>query len=73
MFHYDEQTSGGLYDFVHLNNVRVTDNFQDMELATDTLDVGYFGNFVFFKNLDCDLLLSEKMDSFLYLSEGALT
>ena len=73
MFHYYEQPSGSLDDLVHLYNVRMANNLEDVELATNSFHISDFGDLVFLKNFDCDLLLCEKMDSLFNLSEGALT
>ena len=44
-----------------------------MYLATDSFYVGYFCDFVFLKDLDCDLLLCKKMDSLFHFAEGTLS
>ena len=53
--------------------MRVADYLKDVDLATYSLYVRYFCDFVFFKYLDCDLLLREKMDSLFHFAEGALS
>jgi len=72
VLHYNEESSRRLYDLVHLNDVRMANNFEDVEFSTHSFNVGDFGDLVFLKNFDCDLLLCEKMDSLLNFTESAL-
>ena len=44
-----------------------------MYLPTDSFYISYFCDFVFLKDLDCDLLLCKKMDSLFHFAEGTLS
>ena len=72
MLHNDVQPGRRLNDLVHLNDVRVTYNFQNMDFSGHTLYIVDFSDFAFFEYFDCDLLLSEQMNAFLDFAESAL-
>lgn len=72
VLHNDVEPCWGLDDLVHLNNVGVAHYFENVDFPSDSLDVVYLCDFVFFEDFDCYFLLSEQMNSLLHLAEGAL-
>jgi hypothetical protein len=72
VFHDDKQIGGSLYDFVHLDDVWVTNKLQNVEFTGDSFDICYFSDLALVEDLYCNLLFGEKMDSFLYFPERSL-
>ena len=73
VLHDQKQPLRCFYDLVHLNDMGVSDDFEDVDLSLNTLNIVYIVNFPLFKNLDGDLLACVDVISLLDLSESALT
>jgi hypothetical protein len=72
VLHDQKQATRRLDDFVELNNVRVPHYLQDVNFAAHSLHIVHLANFIFFQNLNGHLLVREKMDALLHLSERSL-
>lgn len=55
VFHNQKQPTGSFDDFVKLNNVRMPNYFQNVDLPRHAFDVVHISYFVFFQDLNCDL------------------
>lgn len=71
--HDQKELLGGLYDFVKLHDIGVSDEFQNVDLPRDSLHVSYFSYFAFFEDFDRYILVGRFVDSWLDLPEGAFT
>lgn len=70
--HHEEQVLGRLYDFVELDDVRMADQFEDVDLPGYALHVGNVDDLFLFEDLYGDGLVSGLVRGQLHLSEGAL-
>ena len=50
VLHDKKKLFGGLDYLVQLDYAWVADQFQDMDLSTDSLDIGYIDHFLFLKD-----------------------
>lgn len=71
VLHDHEDDVGGLYDLVELCDGGVAYEFEDVELAGDSLDVGDVFDFIFLEDFDGDGLLGGDVGGFFDLAEGA--
>ena len=72
MLHNDVKAGWCLNNLVHLDDVGVADNFQNVELTCHSLNIRHLNNLVLHKNLNCDFLPRKEMNTFFNFSEGAL-
>ena len=72
VFHNEIKLLWRFYNFIKLNDVRMADHFQDVDLSGDSFDVRYICNPFLFKNLDRNFLPGQSVGAKLDLSEGAL-
>ena len=56
VLHYEIELFWCLDDFIKLNDVRVSDHFQDVDFTGDSLNVVYVLYLVFFQDLNCYFL-----------------
>ena len=63
---------GGLDDLIHLDDVRVPHQFQNVDFTGHPFDICNFGYFRLVQDLDRHLLLGEQMGALLDFAEGAL-
>ena len=71
VLHDQKQLLGCLDNFIELHDVRVSDDFQNVDLTHDSSDVSLVLDLVFFKHFDCDLLLGQLVDAFPNFAERA--
>lgn len=67
--HHQKEMFRCFYYFVQLNDVRVTNEFQDMNLPRDSLDICNINNSIFFKDFDGHFLSSWHMGGKLDFAE----
>ncbi len=72
-FHDQVQALVGLDHLVQLDQVRVSQNLQDMNLTGHPLDVGVVLDLLLFKYFDGHHLTCQDVRSTLHLPEGSLT
>ncbi len=72
MLHDHKKASGGLDDFIKLDDVRVAHNLQNVDFTADALHVVNVCDFAFFQNLNCNLLIRKNMNSFLHFAKCPL-
>jgi hypothetical protein len=63
---------GRLNYLVQLDDVRVADEFQDVDFPAHSLYIGHIHDLVFLQDFDCHLLAGQGVDAQLHLAEGAL-
>lgn len=73
MLHDEKQSVLGLDDFVELNDVRMLDYFQNVNLARNSFDVIDIVDLPLVENLDGDALARVHMDTLLHLAKRALS
>jgi hypothetical protein len=73
MLHNHIQSRWSFYNFVKLNDVGMTNNFQDVYFSCNTLYVINLSDFIFFKDFDSYFLVSKQVDTLLNFSKGSLT
>ena len=71
ILHDHKNVVGCLYDLVQLSDGGMPDHFEDVQLASDSLDICDVLDFIFLKNFDRDGFLSGNMSRFFHFSEGA--
>lgn len=52
-----------LNDLIKLHKIGVSDEFEDMDLASDSFDVRHFIDFLFLQKLDCYFLVGMFMNT----------
>lgn len=72
IFHDQVELLWCLNNFVELNNVRMPDHFEDMDLTRYSFDIVHVLDFIFFKNFYRNLLTGAVMNSELHFSESTL-
>lgn len=70
--HHEKQILCSLNDLVKLNDIGMTDELQDVNLARYSLNIGNVNDFVLFEDFDCNGLPCWLMGGVFYLSEGTL-
>lgn len=73
VLHDQKQVFWGLDYFVELDQVRMTDQFQNVDLPADSFNVADVCDLLFLQYLYCHFLLRQFMDCQFYLAEGSLT
>lgn len=58
---------------IQLNDIRMSDNLENVNLSRHTFDIGLVFDLIFFQNLDCNFLASDQMSSQSYFTECALS
>lgn len=72
VFHDEIQLAASFNDFIELDNVRVPDQFQDVDLTSDTFYISNFQDTLFLQNLDGYSLACQNMGPQFDLAKGAL-
>lgn len=72
VLHDQKQVFWGLDYFVELNQVRMTDQFQNVDLPAHSFNVTDVRDLLLLQYLYCHLLLRQFMDCQFYLAEGSL-
>lgn len=72
VLHDQEEVLGRLDNLVELDEVRVADQFEDVDLAGDTFDVRYVHDLLLLQHLHCHLLARPLVDRQLHLPERPL-
>jgi len=72
ILHDHEDCVGGFYDFVQLSDGRVADQFEDVEFAGDSFDIGDVFDFVFLQDFDGHGFEGVIMDGLFDFAECAL-
>ncbi len=67
--HYYEKLLWSLNNFVKLDDIRMSDDIQNMNLSRYSLHISYINYFFLQKYLNCDFLSGKHMMSHLYFSE----
>ena len=73
MFHDQEKSGWCFNDLIQVNDVRMSHNFQNVNLPSHSLNIVCVINLVFLENLDSDFLTSEYMVALFDLAKGTLT
>lgn len=73
MLHDEEESLGCFYDLVNLNDAGMSDNFENMDLSGNPLNVIYVLNFPFIQDFDSHFLPSIDVITLLDFSEGSLS
>ena len=55
--HNQKQLFGGLNDLIQLDEIWMSNKFENMNFACDSFDVGDFADFIFFQEFDCYFLV----------------
>lgn len=71
--HDQEQMFWGLDDLVKLNDVGMADQFEDVDLSGNSLDICHIDDSILFKNFYCNFLSSWDVCGKLHFSEGTLS
>lgn len=71
ILHYQIQLLGSFNDLVQLNNVRMSNHFEDVDFASNPFHIVYVHNFVFFKNFHGNTLPSQLVYPQLDLSKSS--
>ena len=72
IFHNKVQLFLGLNDLIKLDNLRVSDDLQNVDLSGHTLHIGNINDLRLLKDLDCDFFSSREVSPQFDLAEGAL-
>lgn len=72
VLHYQKELTTRFYDFKQLNDVGMSHDFYDLNLAHDPRNIGLFFYFVLLKYFDCYFFLCKNMRSQSDFSECAL-
>ena len=72
VFHDDEDPVVGFDDLVELGYRRVADQFEDVQLSRDALNIGYILDFVLLQDLDGHGLAGVPVDGLFDLAKSAL-
>lgn len=72
VLHDEKKLFGGLDDLIKLNDAGMADEFQDVDFAGDSLDVGNIDDFLLLQDLDCHFLARLDMRGGFYFAECAL-
>lgn len=72
VLHNDVEASRGFNNLIHLNDVRVAHNLQDVDLSRNALNVVHFCDFILFEDFDRDLLIREQVNAFFDFAESSL-
>ena len=59
--------------FVKLNDIGVSNDFEDVYFPGDPLDIRLVLDFVLLQYFDCDLLAGDQVRAQSYFAEGALS
>lgn len=62
ILHHKEQIFRRLDDLIQLDEIRMPDQFEDMYLSGNTLDVRYIDYFLLFQHLNCYFLTRPLVD-----------
>lgn len=62
-----------LYDLIELDNVRVSDQFKNVNFTSDSLNIRHVAYAALFKYFDCHTFLSELMCAFSHFTKSALS
>ena len=57
------QLPGSLNDFIKLNNIRVSRQFQNLDFSGNSFNVNIFHNLMFFENFDCYFFAGDVMSA----------
>ena len=71
--HYEGKLSGSLNNFIKLDYVWMSYNFQDLDFPHDSSDVCLLFYFVFLKNLDGNFFACQNVSSKPYFAKSSLT
>ena len=72
VFHDQEKLLWSLDDLVELDDVGMPDLLQDVDFASDSLDIGHVGNATLLQHLHSHALASDRVDAQLHLPKSAL-
>jgi len=73
MFHDKEELVGSFDDFVELDDMRVPDNFQNMNFPGHSLDIVHIRYLVLLQNFDRHFLLRKQVNTFFHFAKRTLT
>lgn len=72
VLHHQEEMFGGFNDFIKLDDVGMSDQFQNVNLPADSLHICYVYYTIFFQNFDSHLFAGGEVCSQFDLSESSL-
>lgn len=72
ILHHEKQLLRSLYDLVELDEIGMSDLFQNVDLPCNSLDVRNITNFALLQNFDCNFFPRERMDPKFHLPERTL-
>lgn len=70
ILHYQEELFGRFDDFIQLHDVRVSNDFQNVNLSHHSRDVSLVFDFIFLEDLDGNLLMSQLVYAFTHFSKS---